>query len=47
LLNKHLFLIYRTSIPKPPWSFGRQTMFHFVSRYFLLLSSDCQKNLDL
>jgi hypothetical protein len=47
LLSKHLFLSSRTSTPKPPWSLGRQTIFHFVRRYFFLFSSDCQKNLDL
>jgi hypothetical protein len=46
LLNKHLFFNSRTSIPKPPWSFGLQIKFHFVRRYFFLWPSHCQKNQD-
>lgn len=47
LLNKHLFLSSNTSIPRPPWSFGLQTIFYFVSLYFRLASSLCQKKRDL
>jgi hypothetical protein len=37
LLKRQLFLTSRTSMPKPPWSFDRQTMFHFVSLYFFFV----------
>jgi hypothetical protein len=44
LLSKLLFFNYKTSIPKPTWSLGRQIIFHLVSLYFFLCSSLCQKN---
>jgi hypothetical protein len=43
LLKRQLFLISRTSIPRPPWSFGRHIIFHFDSLYFFLFWSHCQK----
>jgi hypothetical protein len=46
LLSKYLFFNSSTSIPRSPWSFGLYIIFHFVSLYFFLVSSDCQKNLD-
>jgi hypothetical protein len=47
LLSKQLFLSSSTSIPRPPWSLGRQIMFHFVKRYFFFRSSLYQKKRDL
>ena len=47
LLIRHLFLISNFSIPRPPWSLGRQRISHRARRYFLLASSDCQKKRDL
>jgi hypothetical protein len=38
LLSKHLFLIYKTLTPRPPWSLGLQMMFHLVSLYFVLIA---------
>ena len=43
----HLFLIFKFSIPSPPWSLGRQRISHRARQYFLLASSDCQKKRDL
>jgi hypothetical protein len=48
-LNNHLlrsvvFLIFRSWIPRPPWSLGWHKIVHLVRRYFFLLSSPCQKN---
>ena len=47
LLIRHLFLISKFSIPRPPWSLGRQRISHRARWYFLLASSDCQKKRDL
>jgi hypothetical protein len=44
LLSKHLFLISRTSIPRPPWSLGRQMMFHLVGLYFLYVDHFARRN---
>jgi hypothetical protein len=43
--DKGLFFNSKTSIPSPPWSFGRQMKFHFVNLF--LFSALCQNNLDL
>jgi hypothetical protein len=42
MLSKLLFLNSNTSTPRPPWSLGRQIIFHNL--YFFLCSSLCQKN---
>jgi hypothetical protein len=42
LLNKHLFLISRTSTPSPLWYFGWHIMLYRASLYFLLWPSLCK-----
>ena len=46
LLIRHLFLISRFSMPRPPSFLGLQMISHLAKRYFFFTSSDCQKNLD-
>lgn len=50
-LNNHLprsavFLTFKSFMPSPPYSFGRQITFHLASRCFFFTSSPCQKNLE-
>ena len=45
--RRHLFCIWRSKMPKPPWSLGPQRMSHLASRYLCFSEDPCQKNLDL
>ena len=41
--RRHLFCIWRSKMPKPPWSLGRQRMSHLASRYLCFSEDPCQK----
>jgi hypothetical protein len=44
--RRDVFLISRSWIPSPPWSFGWHTALHLASLYFFFSLSPCQGNLD-
>ena len=46
LPSKALFLTWRSWMPSPPWSLGRQSTLHLANRYLRFSLSPCQKNLD-
>lgn len=45
-INKHLFITYKSKIPKPPQPFGMQIVGQFTIWYLLFSCDSCQTILD-